>query len=77
MAQIQGFRIRNYKALRDITLGKLWNTQNEEALTPLTAVIGKNGLETKVPVALDEQEISAIQESADVLKGVLEQMGLC
>lgn len=43
MAQIQGFRIRNYKALRDITLGKLWNTQNEEALTPLTAVIGKNG----------------------------------
>ena len=43
MAQIQGFRIRNYKALRDVTLGKLWNTQNEEALTPLTAVIGKNG----------------------------------
>lgn len=42
MAQIQGFRIRNYKALRDVTLGKLWNN-NEESLTPLTAVIGKNG----------------------------------
>lgn len=42
MAQIQGFRIRNYKALKDITLGKLWNN-NEEPLTQLTAVIGKNG----------------------------------
>lgn len=43
MAQIQGFRIKNFKALKDVSLGKLWNTQNVEALTPLTAVIGKNG----------------------------------
>ncbi len=42
MAQIQGFRIRNYKALRDVTLGKLWNN-GEDPLTQLTAVIGKNG----------------------------------
>ena len=43
MAQIQGFRIKNYKALKDVTLGKLWNTQDAEVLTPLTVVIGKNG----------------------------------
>lgn len=43
MAQIQGFRIKNYKTLKDISIGKLWNTQNEQPLTPLTAVIGKNG----------------------------------
>ena len=42
MPQIQGFRIRNYKALKDITLGKLWNNRNRP-LTPLTVVIGKNG----------------------------------
>lgn len=42
MAQIQGFRIRNYKTLRDVTLGKLWNN-GEDPLTQLTAVIGKNG----------------------------------
>lgn len=42
MAQIQGFRIKNYKALKNITIGKLWNN-GEEPLTPLTAVIGKNG----------------------------------
>lgn len=44
MAGIEGFRVRNYRTLREITLGKLWNTQNRESLTPMTAVIGKNGV---------------------------------
>lgn len=43
MAKIEGFQIRNYRVLKDITLGKLWNTQQERPLTPMTAVIGKNG----------------------------------
>ena len=34
---------RENKALKDITLGKLWNN-NEQPLTQLTAVIGKNGV---------------------------------
>ena len=42
MALIEGFRVRNFRALRDIEIGKLINTQNEK-LTPLTTVIGKNG----------------------------------
>lgn len=42
MAGIEGLRIKNYRALKDITLGKLWNTQNRDSLTPMTAVIGKN-----------------------------------
>lgn len=44
MAGIEGFKIKNYRTLRDITLGKLWNTQNRASLTPMTAVIGKNGV---------------------------------
>jgi len=44
MAQIEGFRVRNYRALRDITLGKLSTDQKKEPLTPFTAVIGKNGV---------------------------------
>jgi predicted ATPase len=43
MARIEGFRIRNFKALKDVTLGKLWNLQQAVPLTPMTAVIGKNG----------------------------------
>ena len=44
MARIEGIRIKNYRVLRNITLGKLWNTQNLLPLTPMTAVIGKNGV---------------------------------
>jgi len=43
MAKIEGFRIRNFRTLRDITLGRLWNNKGTGELTPMTAVIGKNG----------------------------------
>lgn len=44
MAIIEGIRIKNYRVLKDITLGKLWDTPDAQALTPMTAVIGKNGV---------------------------------
>ncbi len=44
MAGIEGFKIKNYRTLKEITLGKLWNTQNRASLAPMTAVIGKNGV---------------------------------
>ena len=44
MAMIEGFRVRNFGVLRDVTLGRLWDQKKEEALTPMTAVIGKNGV---------------------------------
>jgi predicted ATPase len=44
VSKIEGFRIKNYRALRDVTLGKLWNTRDANPLTPMTAVIGKNGV---------------------------------
>ena len=44
MARIEGIRIRNYRVLKDITLGKLWNTPAAQPLAPMTAVIGKNGV---------------------------------
>lgn len=44
MARIEGFRIRNFRSLHNVTIGKLWNLQAAQPLTPLTAVIGKNGV---------------------------------
>ena len=44
MAKIEGIGIKNYRVLQNITLGKLWNTQTAQPLTPMTAVIGKNGV---------------------------------
>ncbi|MDQ7085378.1 MAG: AAA family ATPase [Sulfurovum sp.] len=43
MAKIEGFSVKNFGTLKDISLGKLWNNQ-KQALTPLTVVIGKNGV---------------------------------
>src|SRR5580692_7964329 len=43
MPLIEGFRVQNYRALRDVTLGKLSGQQHGESLTPFTVVIGKNG----------------------------------
>ena len=44
MAKIEGIRIKNFRSLKDITLGKLWNLQGVQSLTPMTVVIGKNGV---------------------------------
>ena len=44
MALIEGFRVRNYRALHDVTLGKASFSDKAEKLTPLTVVIGKNGV---------------------------------
>ena len=44
MARIEGIGISNYRVLKDVTFGKLWNTQQAAPLTPMTAVIGRNGV---------------------------------
>ena len=44
MAKIEGLRIKNFRALKDVTLGKLWQSQEAAPLSPMTVVIGKNGV---------------------------------
>jgi predicted ATPase len=43
MAIIEGFRVQNFRALRDVVLGKLSGSLKGSPLTPFTVVIGKNG----------------------------------
>lgn len=43
MAVIEGFRVQNFRTLRDVSLGRL-SAQKEQPLTPFTVVIGKNGV---------------------------------
>ena len=44
MARIEGFRVKNFKVLKDVTFGRLWNQRDRAPLTPMAAVIGKNGV---------------------------------
>jgi predicted ATPase len=43
MAKIEGIRIKNFRSLRDVTLGRVLTVQKPNPLTAMTAVIGKNG----------------------------------
>ena len=45
---------------------------NFEEVSYLRPVVGADGLETKVPISLDEDEIKALQESARTLKEVVD-----
>ena len=44
MASIEGITISNYGVLRNVKLGNILGKPEDSALTPLTAVIGKNGV---------------------------------
>lgn len=44
MAKIEGIRVMNFRGLKDVTLGKTWDTSESEPLTDMTVVIGKNGV---------------------------------
>ena len=44
MARIEGVFISNYRVLKSVILGNPFNVQDVEILTPITAVIGKNGV---------------------------------
>lgn len=43
MAKMEGFRIRNFRTLKDASLGRAWR-RGGSPLAPLTAVVGKNGV---------------------------------
>ncbi|MEI6207839.1 MAG: AAA family ATPase [Desulfuromonadales bacterium] len=43
MAIIEGFRVQNFRALRDVVVGKVSGQAAGSPLTPFTVVIGKNG----------------------------------
>jgi len=44
MSKIEGIKIRNYRALHNVQMGKFWNENTKAALSPMTVVIGKNGV---------------------------------
>jgi predicted ATPase len=44
MSKIEGFKVRNYRALQNVQMGKFWNENNKTPLSPMTVVIGKNGV---------------------------------
>ena len=48
----------------------------DDVVLSMPAIVGKNGLETRVPIALDEEEQRKLKESADTLKEILRELDL-
>ena len=48
----------------------------EDVVLSMPCVVGKNGLETHVPISLNRKEIEELHNSADTLKEILKQNGL-
>lgn len=48
----------------------------DDVVLSMPAIVGKNGLETKVPIELDEEEQAALKKSAATLKEVLAGLDL-
>ena len=44
MPIIEGFKVKNFRSLKNVALGRLWNQKEGQPLTPMTAVIGRNGV---------------------------------
>ena len=42
----------------------------------MPSIVGKDGVEMQVPIALSEQELKSLQESADLLKEVIDGISL-
>ena len=47
-----------------------------DVVLSMPAVVGKNGVETQVPIALDEEELGKLQESSEVLHDVIAGLDL-
>ena len=43
----------------------------EDVALSMPAIIGKNGMETHVPINLDEDEENKLKQSAEILKKIL------
>lgn len=48
----------------------------EDIVLSMPAIVGKNGLETKVPISLNQEEQKKLKKSADLLAGIIKELDL-
>ena len=68
--------IRNEKSILPVSSMMHGEYGIEDVVLSMPAIVGKNGLETKVPIALNETEQQKLKESAQTLKNILEGLDI-
>ncbi|MBO5489602.1 MAG: L-lactate dehydrogenase, partial [Eubacterium sp.] len=46
----------------------------ENVVLSMPAIVGENGVECSIPISLDENEVSKLHESADILRKTVESI---
>ena len=68
--------IRDEKSIMPISSMMHGEHGVDDVVLSMPAIVGKNGLETKVPISLDEKEKIKLKESADTLKRIINDLGI-
>lgn len=67
--------VRDEKSILPISSMMYGEYDIEDVVLSMPAILGKDGMETKVPIDLSEKELSNLRKSADTLKNVLHENG--
>ena len=68
--------IRDEKSILPISSMMHGNFGVDNVVLSMPAVVGADGLEELVPIALSEKESADLRKSADTLRGILDECGI-
>jgi L-lactate dehydrogenase len=66
--------MRNEKAILPVSTAMHGEYGIEGVVLSMPCVVGIDGIETQIPIVLDEEEKGRLKESANVLKGILDKI---
>ena len=68
--------LRDEKSILPVTSAMYGEYGISDVALSMPAIVGKNGVETKVPIPLSEDELDRLQQSASMLRDVLDEVGM-
>jgi L-lactate dehydrogenase len=68
--------MRNEKAILPVSTAMHGEYGIEGVVLSMPCVVGSDGIETQIPIVLDDEEERRLKESANVLKGILDEVNM-
>ena len=68
--------VRDEKSILPVSTMMHGEQEIEGVVLSMPCVVGGDGIETQVPIKLDEDELKRLRESANILKGIFEELDI-
>lgn len=68
--------VRDEKSILSVSTAMHGEMGIDGVVLSMPCVVGGEGIETQVPIKLDEDELAKLKESAEVLKGILQELDI-